>query len=408
MRRTVDARPAAARESLQGHPDSSEIKRKFDQIPVSIRFRKRRAAIRICGFSGFGDALLQDSRRLQVPGAPLRSCLVIPLGPTGSSSNGRVRTVFLRNGTAKLQFAAGTRRKGIGFGVGRNWRGHVECSDTPLTIVRKRREVRSQRPRGQHGGQGHGPAEAARRASTSRQQCATVRAGRYGDGLPAANNPSQPCKHRRNSGTPASSTARSTAGFAPAFPRGTEVCYSVREKEKSLMRPISLLLALAAIMATAHAEGMMNDVSVNFCHGKVMPPCYKWNGPRLELPPRAISAYASQKGWSSSVYPIPFVAPSEAALGLRALCRAGSLLTAHSISGSVRVTRLLLDPPRTLPDRQHLMCSQLPQMFLRIFRARSQEPLHGLAAVAGPAPKQASRAGTLSFDMDRYLETTRR
>jgi hypothetical protein len=153
----------------------------------------------------------------------------------------------------------------------------------------------------------------------------------------------------------------------------------------------------------------MNDVSVNFCHGKVFLPCYKWNGPRIQLPPRAITAYASHKGWCSSVYPIPFVVPSEAALGLRASCRAGSLLAAHSISGSVRVTRpLILDPPRTLPDRLHSMCPQLPQMFLRIFRARSQQPLHGLAAVAGPAPKQGSRAGTLAYDMDRYLGTTRR
>ena len=174
-----------------------------------------------------------------------------------------------------------------------------------------------------------------------------------------------------------------TAGFAAAFPRGTEVCYSVREKEKSRMRPISLLLALAALVATAHAEGMMNDVSVNFCYGKVIPPCYKWNGPRLELRPRAITANASHKGWFSAVYPIPFVVPSEAALGLRALCRAGSLLAAHAISGSVTVTRpLVLDPRRTPPDRLHSMCPQLPQMFLRIFRARSQEPLNGLAAVA--------------------------
>ena len=198
-----------------------------------------------------------------------------------------------------------------------------------------------------------------------------------------------------------------TAGFAAAFPRGTEVCYSVREKEKSRMRPISLLLALAALVATAHAEGMMNDVSVNFCYGKVMPPCYKWNGPRLELPPRAITAYASHKGWFSSVYPIPFVVPSEAVWGLGALCRAGSLLPAHSISGSVRVTRpLVLDPRPTLPDPLHSMCPQLPGMFLLMFRARSQEPLHGLAAVAGPAPQQGSGAGTLSFDMDRYLVTT--
>ena len=200
-----------------------------------------------------------------------------------------------------------------------------------------------------------------------------------------------------------------TAGFAAAFPRGTEVCYSVREKEKSRMRPISLLLALAALVATAHAEGMMNDVSVNFCYGKVIPPCYKWNGPRLELRPRAITANASHKGWFSAVYPIPFVVPSEAALGLRALCRAGSLLAAHAISGSVTVTRpLVLDPRRTPPDRLHSMCPQLPQMFLRIFRARSQEPLNGLAAVAGPAPKQGSRGGTLSFDMDRDLGTTYR
>ena len=200
-----------------------------------------------------------------------------------------------------------------------------------------------------------------------------------------------------------------TAGFAAAFPRGTEVCYSVREKEKSRMRPISLLLALAALVATAHAEGMMNDVSVNFCYGKVIPPCYKWNGPRLELRPRAITANASHKGWFGSVYPIQFVVPSEAVWGLRALCPAGSLLAAHSISGSVTVTRpLVLDPRRTPPDRLHSMCPQLPQMFLRIFRARSQEPLNGLAAVAGPAPKQGSRGGTLSFDMDRDLGTTYR
>ena len=198
-----------------------------------------------------------------------------------------------------------------------------------------------------------------------------------------------------------------TAGFAAAFPRGTEVCYSVREKEKSRMRPISLLLALAALVTTARAEGMMNDVSVNLCYGKVMPPCYKRNGPRPELPPREITANASYKGWFSSVYPIPFVVPSEAVWGLRAFMPSGSVLAAHAISGSVRVTRpLVLDPRRKLPDRLHSMCPQLPQMFLRIFRARSQEPLHGLAAVAGTAPKQGSRAGTLSSDMDRYLGTT--
>lgn len=137
-------------------------------------------------------------------------------------------------------------------------------------------------------------------------------------------------------------------------------------------------------MATAHAERMMNDVSVNFCHGKVMPPCYAWNGPRLEFPPTAITAYASQKGWFSSVYPNPFVVASQAALGSLALGRAGSLLAAHSISGSVRATcPLLLDPRRKLPDRLHSMCPQLQPMFLCIFRARSQEPHHGLAAVAG-------------------------
>lgn len=178
----------------------------------------------------------------------------------------------------------------------------------------------------------------------------------------------------RNSGTPASSTARSSAGFAPAFPRGTEVCYSVREKEKSRMRPISLLLALAALVATAHAEGMMNDVSVNFCYGKVMPPCHKWNGPRLELPPRAITAYPSHKGWFSSVYPIPFVVPSEAASGLRALCRAGSLLAAHAISGSVRVTcPRVLDPRRTLPDRLYSMCPNYHRCFF-VFFAITRNP----------------------------------
>lgn len=178
----------------------------------------------------------------------------------------------------------------------------------------------------------------------------------------------------RNSGTPASSTARSYGGFAPAFPRGTEVCYSVREKEKSRMRPISLLLALAALVATAHSEGMMNDVSVNFCYGKVMPPCHKWNGPRLELPPRAITAYPSHKGWFSSVYPIPFVVPSEAASGLRALCRAGSLLAAHAISGSVRVTRpRVLDPRRTLPDRLYSMCPNYHRCFF-VFFAITRNP----------------------------------
>jgi len=142
----------------------------------------------------------------------------------------------------------------------------------------------------------------------------------------------------------------------------------------------------------------MNDVSVNLCYGKVMPPCYKRNGPRPELPPREITANASYKGWFSSVYPIPFVVPSEAVWGLRAFMPSGSVLAAHAISGSVRVTRpLVLDPRRKLPDRLRSMCPQLPQMFLRIFRARSQEPLHGLAAVAGPAPKQGSRAGTLSL-----------
>jgi hypothetical protein len=220
--------------------------------------------------------------------------------------------------------------------------------------------------------------------------------------------PSQPLKHRGIVELQRLRRHDRTAGFAPAFPRGTEVWYSVREKEKSRMRPISLLLALAALMATPRAEGM-NDVSVNFCHHKVMPPCDKWNGPRRELPPRAITANASYKSRFSSVYPIPFVVLSEAGWGLRALCRAGSLLAAHSISGSVRVTRpLLLDPRRTLLDRLHSMCPQLPEMFLRIFRAQSQEPLHGLAAVAGPAPKQGSRAGTLSYDMDRYLGTTSR
>jgi hypothetical protein len=51
-----------------------------------------------------------------VPGAPLRSCLVIPLGPTGSSSNGRVWTVFLRNGTAEMHLRQEL-RKGVGFGA---------------------------------------------------------------------------------------------------------------------------------------------------------------------------------------------------------------------------------------------------------------------------------------------------
>lgn len=245
-------------------------------------------------------------------------------------------------------------------------------------LVRKRREVRSQRPRGQHGGHGHGPAG----GGPTGFDFATAVCNRYmladRGRVTCSKHPSQPLKHRGIVELQRLRRHDRTAGFAPAFPRGTEVCYSVREKEKSLMRPISLLLALAALMATAHAERMMNDVSVNFCHGKVMPPCYRWNGPRLELPPRAITAYAS-------------------------------LLAAHSISGSFRVTRpLLLEPRRTLPDRLHSMCPQLPQMFLRIFRARSQEPMHGLADVAGPAPKQGSHAATLSYDMDRYLGTTRR
>ena len=49
------------------------------------------------------------------------------------------------------------------------------------------------------------------------------------------------------------------------------------------MGPIFLLLALAALTATAHAERMMNDVSVNFCYGKLIPSCYEWNGPPLRL-----------------------------------------------------------------------------------------------------------------------------
>ena len=186
--------------------------------------------------------------------------------------------------------------------------------------------------------------------------------------------PSQPLKHRGIVELQRLRRHDRTAGFAPAFPRGTEVCYSVREKEKSRMRPITLLLALAALVATAHAEGMMNDVSVNFCYGKVMPPCHRWNGPRLELPPRAITAYPSHKGGFSSVYPIPFVVPSEAASGLRALCRAGSLLAAHAISGSVRVTRpRVLDPRRTLPDRLYSMCPNYHRCFF-VFFAITKNP----------------------------------
>ena len=109
----------------------------------------------------------------------------------------------------------------------------------------------------------------------------------------------------------------------------------------------------------------MNDVSVNFCYGKVIPPCYKWNGPRLELRPRAITANASHKGWFSSAYPIPLVVASRTALGPRALGRAPSLLAAYSISRSVSVNRpLFLDPrrmwrsgnscPKTEPLEAHL------------------------------------------------------
>jgi hypothetical protein len=213
----------------------------------------------------------------------------------------------------------------------------------------------------------------------------------------------------RNSGTPASSTARSYGWFCPGLPpghRGLLLCPRERKLSDATYIPVT---RTGGTYGNVSGEGMMNDVSVNFCYHKVMPPGYKWNGPRLELPPRAITANASYKGRFSSVYPIPVVVLPEAGWGLRALRRAASLLAAHSISGSVSVTRpLLLDPRRTLPDRLHSMCPRLPEMFLRIFRARSQEPLHGLAAVAGPAPKQGSRAGTVSYDMDRHLGTTSR